>query len=111
VGYYHVGGVAQAYGAMAPERRLERALLQGAKIHGDKYVSELAASFSVAWDRTPHIEGAWANPPWGTAGYDTLLKPAGRVYFAGDWLSREVAWQHGAFVSVVTALHKRVLSS
>jgi len=38
---------------------------------------------------------------------------AGRVYFAGDWLSHAVAWQHHAFVSAratVTALHSRVMS-
>ncbi len=36
-----------------------------------------------------------------------------RVYFAGDWLSHAVAWQHGAFVAAraaVTALHRRVLA-
>jgi monoamine oxidase len=39
---------------------------------------------------------------------------AGRVYFAGDWLSHSVAWQHGAFVSAratVSALHTRVMTS
>ena len=37
-------------------------------------------------------------------------RPAGRVYFAGDWLSHWVAWQHGALVSAratVTAPHQR----
>ena len=88
-------------------------MAQGAKIHGGVYRTELATSFSVAWHRTRYLEGAWNNPPWGTPAYDLLLRPAGRVYFAGDWLSREVAWQHGAFVSaraVVTALHRRIMS-
>jgi hypothetical protein len=47
-------------------------------------------------------------------GYQLLLQPAGRVYFAGDWLSHAVAWQHGAFVSAratVSALHQRVMAS
>jgi monoamine oxidase len=52
----------------------------------------------------PYLEGAWTAPPWGRAGYDRLLKPAGRVSFAGDWLSRAVAWQHGAFVSARAAV-------
>lgn len=42
-----------------------------------------------------------------------LNQPAGRVYFAGDWLSHLVAWQAGAFDSArktVTALHQRVLA-
>jgi monoamine oxidase len=93
--------------------RAERAVALGARIHGDKYGTELASSFSVAWQRMPYLEGAWVTPPWGTPEYDLLLRPAGRVYFAGDWLSREVAWQHGAFVSAraaVTALHQRVMT-
>jgi monoamine oxidase len=113
VGYYNTGNAARTYGALAPPERLERAVMQGAKIHGDKYRTELASSFSVAWHRTKYLEGAWTSPPWGSAGYDLLLKPAGRVYFAGDWLSHEVAWQHGAFTSArsaVTALHRRVLA-
>jgi monoamine oxidase len=113
VGYYNTGEAARAYGALTPPERLKRALAQGAKIHGDKYVTEVAASFSIAWHRTKYLEGAWTSPPYGTAAYNSLLEPAGRVYFAGDWLSHEVAWQHGAFTSarsVVTALHQRVLA-
>ncbi|MER5211541.1 FAD-dependent oxidoreductase [Streptomyces sp. NPDC002838] len=32
-----------------------------------------------------------------------MPQPAGRVYFAGDWLSYTDAWQHGAFTSAVTS--------
>lgn len=45
--------------------------------------------------------------------YRKLLEPAGNVYFAGDWLSHTIAWQHGAFMSartVVSDLHARVMS-
>jgi len=114
VGYYNTGANASAYSALTPAERETRAIAQGVKIHGEKYRSELATSFSRAWDRTPYLEGAWTSPPYGTAGYSLLLRPAGRVYFAGDWLSHEVAWQHGAFMSarsVVTAVHKRVMSA
>ncbi|MFC3502770.1 flavin monoamine oxidase family protein [Micromonospora krabiensis] len=113
VGYYNTGANARAYSALTPAQRQERAVTQGVKIHGPKYRSELVTSYSQAWDRTRYLEGAWTSPPWGSAGYDLLLRPAGRVYFAGDWLSHEVAWQHGAFVSartVVTALHERVMA-
>jgi len=114
VGYYNTGANASAYSALTPAERETRAIAQGVKIHGEKYRSELATSFSRAWDRTPYLEGAWTSPPYGTAGYSLLLRPAGRVYFAGDWLSHEVAWQHGAFMSarsVVTAVHARVMST
>ena len=113
VGYYNTGAAARAYGALTPEQRALRAVEQGVKIHGEKYRTELAASFSIAWHRTRYLEGAWTSPPYGTPGYDLLLAPAGRVHFAGDWLSHEVAWQHGAFVSAraaVTALHERVMA-
>ena len=49
----------------------------------------------------------------GPTAYQTLLKPAERLYFAGDHLSYVTAWQHGAFESaryVVTELHRRVLA-
>jgi monoamine oxidase len=113
VGYYNTGANARAYGALSPEQRALRAVEQGVKIHGEKYRSELAASFSVAWQQVRHLEGAWTAPPYGTPGYHLLLEPAGRVYFAGDWLSHEVAWQHGSFVSAraaVTAVHRRVMA-
>ncbi|MDR6317232.1 flavin monoamine oxidase family protein [Actinoplanes couchii] len=114
VGYYNTGTAARAYGALTPAERTDRAVMQGVKIHGEKYRSELSSAFSIAWHRTPFLEGAWTSPPWTTPAYRLLLEPAGRVYFAGDWLSHEVAWQHGAFVSAraaVTALHQRVLST
>jgi monoamine oxidase len=113
IGYYNTGGSANVYSALAPADRQARAVAQGVKIHGDKYRTELAHSFSVAWHRTPYLEGGWTSPPYASPGYQLLLRPAGRVYFAGDWLSHTVAWQHGAFVSAratVSALHQRVMT-
>jgi monoamine oxidase len=84
------------------------------KIHGAKYRTELASAFSVAWHRTPFIEGGWVGWPSRTTGEYTLLnQPAGRVYFAGDWLSYFIAWQAGAFDSAratVTKIHQRVMA-
>jgi hypothetical protein len=55
----------------------------------------------------------WVSWPSRTSGeYDLLNKPAGHVYFAGDWLTYYIAWQAGAFDSarkVVTDIHSRVL--
>lgn len=114
VGYYNTGNAARTYSVLTHAEREARALAQGVKIHGEKYRTELRSSWSQAWDRTKYLEGAWTSPRYTSPGYGLLLQPAGRVYFAGDWLSHEVAWQHGAFVSartVVTALHQRVLAS
>jgi monoamine oxidase len=114
IGYYNTGANAAAYGALSPAEREQRAVAQGVKIHGSKYRTDLSSSFSIAWHLVPHIEGGWTSPPYGTPGYELLNKPAGRTYFAGDWLSYLVAWQAGAFDSArstVTALHQRVLSA
>ncbi|GAA4523588.1 flavin monoamine oxidase family protein [Amycolatopsis samaneae] len=102
------------YERLPPKERELLAVAQGVKIHGAKFRDELTGSFSVAWRRAPHIETAWTSPPYDTAGYRLLNRPAGRVYFSGDWLSHLSSWQAGAFESarlVVAALHRRVLSA
>lgn len=114
IGYYNALESAAAYGRLSHADRERRAVSQGVKIHGEKYRTELASSFSVAWHRTPFIEGGWAG--WSSQTgieYQTLNRPTGNVYFAGDWLSNTVAWQHGAFTSarkVVTEIHTRALA-
>lgn len=112
VGYYNGGPDALTYSRLPPAQRTERAMAQGTKIHGDAYRSELASAFSVAWHRTPFVEGGWVSWPSRTSGeYALLNEPSGHVYFAGDWLSYFIAWQAGAFDSaryVVTKLHERV---
>ncbi|WP_344860757.1 flavin monoamine oxidase family protein [Planomonospora alba] len=113
VGYYNTGPEAELYGALPHHERRARALTQGKKIHGEKYRAELRSSVSVAWHRRPHIEGGWVSWPSRTGMFTVLQQPAGRVYFAGDWLTHLVAWQAGSMESArrtVTALHRRVLA-
>lgn len=102
VGYYSTGTRHEKFDALKHAGRVAKALDEGAKIHGEKYRKEIAATFSGAWKQTRYSEGAWIGWPGGaeqSAAYRTLLKPAGRIYFAGDHLSNAIAWQHGAFVS------------
>ncbi|MEU3182733.1 flavin monoamine oxidase family protein [Streptomyces sp. NPDC006923] len=115
VGYYNTGTNADSYALLSPAEREKRAVAQGVKIHGDRYRTELASSFSHHWRQTPHLEGAWHSMSGGpdAPAYAPLNQAAGRVYFAGDYLSYADAWQHGAFTSarkVVTTLHQRVLA-
>ncbi|MEV7423816.1 FAD-dependent oxidoreductase [Streptomyces sp. NPDC091212] len=115
VGYYNTGAPADAYARLAPREREARAVAQGVRIHGEKYRSELAASFSHHWRQTPYPEASWHSLAGGPDApvFDPLNRPAGRVHFTGDYLSYADAWQHGAFTSArktVTALHARVLS-
>ncbi|MEO3808486.1 FAD-dependent oxidoreductase [Sphaerisporangium sp. B11E5] len=111
VGYYNTGPHAEAYDAMPHRERVRRALTHGARVHGARYRKDLLGAVSIAWRRQPHIEGAWVRWP-STSGQSLLQRPAGRVYFAGDWLTHLIAWQAGALESarkVVTDLHHRVL--
>lgn len=115
IGYYNTGSNADAYAALSPREREARAIAQGVKIHGDKYRTELATSFSHHWRQTPYLEASWHSLSGGpdAPAFAPLNQAAGRVYFAGDHLSYADAWQHGAFTSArkaVTALHTRVLA-
>src|SRR5690606_40117231 len=65
------------------------------KIHGEKYRRDVLSAVSVAWERQPYIEGAWVRWPSRGAAFSLLQRPAGRVYFAGDWLSHLIAWKAG----------------
>ncbi|MFG1822418.1 flavin monoamine oxidase family protein [Microbispora bryophytorum] len=112
VGYYNLDEDAEAYARLTHAERQRRALTQGKKIHGEKYRSELLSSVSIAWQRQPHIEGAWVAWPSYEGAFALLQRPAGRVYFAGDWLTHLIAWQAGALESarkVVTQLHQRAV--
>ncbi|WP_246083546.1 flavin monoamine oxidase family protein [Nonomuraea diastatica] len=114
VGYYNAERDAELYGALTPDDRRRRALTQGKKIHGEKYRQNLLSSVSIAWERQEHIQGGWVRWPSFDSSFTFLQRPAGRVYFAGDWLTHLIAWQAGAMESarsVVTLLHQRVLQS
>ncbi|MEU4410838.1 FAD-dependent oxidoreductase [Streptosporangium sp. NPDC023963] len=114
VGYYNVEENADVYTGLSHRERRNRALTQGKKIHGEKYRAELRSSVSIAWKRQPYIEGGWASWPSFGSDFALLQRPAGRVYFAGDWLSHLTAWQAGAMESArraVTDLHRRVLQT
>lgn len=115
VGYYNTDEHADVYTPLSIAQREARAIAQGAKIHGPKYRTELLSSFSIAWTKVPFVEGGWQDIPGDPEDpiYAPLATPTGRVYFAGDWLSHMVSWQHGAFESArkaVMLLHQRVLS-
>ncbi len=114
ISYYNTGANANAYGALTPPARLQRAVAQGTKIHGDVYGKDIEATFSVNWLGTKHSEASWISWPSQTDGvYAKLLDATGNIYFAGDHLSHAIAWQHGAMTSAratVTALHSRVTS-
>jgi monoamine oxidase len=68
----------------------------GAKLGNPVYVS---------WGHIPYNLGSWISG-FGRkeqTDYEMLLKPDGRVYFAGDHTSHLVGWQEGAALSAIRA--------
>lgn len=114
VGSYNFGGNAAFYESLTPQQRVDEAVAQGMKIHGAPYRDLLRSAYTVQWMRVEHSEGGWVNWPGGRgAEYLLLSEPTGNVYFAGDHLSYEIAWQVGAIYSArraVESLHARVTS-
>ncbi|MGZ6077017.1 MAG: flavin monoamine oxidase family protein [Myxococcaceae bacterium] len=113
VGYYAYQKEAAALQAMRHAQRLETALTEGELLHPG-YRKHLQSAFSVAWGKMPWLLGSWAE--WGEddaprpAGYALLCRPMGRVHFAGDALSWNPGWMHGALASArhtVLAIHAR----
>ena len=67
----------------------------------------------MSWQKQPYSLGGWAlySPEERQTHYQALLKPAGRVHFAGEHTTYLTAWMAGAFESarsVVAAVHGRL---
>jgi monoamine oxidase len=115
VGFYNYGRTAERTGSLSLAQREKMALEQGSKIH-PQYEKEFDNSFSLAWQKIPYSQGAWAafTPETRKTHYPALLQPDGPIYFAGDHVSYLVAWMAGSFESArnaVTDIHKRVKES
>jgi len=113
VGAYPFGPEGDAFGRLSHAQREQLALERGEAIHGAAYRDELVSSFSVDWGSVDRIEGAWSTFVGHGSGYRRLLRPTGRWFFAGDWLSHATGWQHGALESArhaVTTLHEAALA-
>ncbi|MGI8330880.1 NAD(P)/FAD-dependent oxidoreductase [Actinomadura scrupuli] len=103
---YTWGQDALRWGAMSPERRIEQALEDVAKIHPQiREVFEFGASH--AWYDDPFAAGAFAlfEPHQQTALHAHILEPEGRVHFAGEHCSLWHAWIEGALESGLRAAH------
>ncbi|MGW9211849.1 flavin monoamine oxidase family protein [Embleya sp. NPDC055664] len=98
--------------ALPPDRRAAEAVARNVRVHGSKARTEPASSLSVMWGLEPFIEGGWQpadpqhNAVVNSARFRPLTDPRGRVFFAGDWLSNMLGWQHGSMVSARQAVEK-----
>jgi monoamine oxidase len=106
---------AARWGAMDPETRLEEALEDVAKIHPRiREVYETGASH--AWYDDRFANGAFAlfAPEQQTTLQADIVRPEGRIYFAGEHCSLHHAWIQGALESGIRAareIHETVDAS
>jgi monoamine oxidase len=113
--YIWSDAIAERVGRLAPAERLVRAVQDGGRLH-ERYAEHLAHGISVAWHKVPENRGAWVDwsPETRKSAYETLLRPDGPIYLAGEHLSYVTAWQEGAVLSAqaaVTAIAERVRSA
>jgi monoamine oxidase len=71
------------------------------------YGDQLTKPVYISWGHIPYNLGSWISESGrkDSPDYATLLKPDGRVYFAGDHTSHIVGWQEGAAVSAIRAVN------
>lgn len=101
---YTWGQDALRWGGMDEETRLEEALEDVAKVHPE-VVEEYEVGASHAWYNDRWARGAFAlfEPEQETRLQDHIVRPEGRVRFAGEHCSLWHAWIQGALESGIRA--------
>jgi len=95
---------AQRWGSLLPHERIEQALENVAVIH-PQVLAEFESGASHMWHDDPFAGGAFAlfDPGQQSLLYDEIIKPEGRIHFAGEHASLYHAWIQGAFESGLRA--------
>jgi monoamine oxidase len=101
---YTWGQDAARWGALSADDRIEFAIRDVAKIHPE-IREECEGGASYAWYDDPYAVGAFAlfEPGQETALHAHIIRPEGRVYFAGEHCSLWHAWIQGALESGLSA--------
>lgn len=91
---------AQRWGSLPPHERIHQALENVAVIH-PQITAEFEAGASHMWHDDPYAGGAFAlfDPGQQILLHDEIVKPEGRIHFAGEHASLYHAWIQGAFES------------
>ncbi len=91
---------AQRWGSLSPHERILQALENVAVIH-PQILEEFETGASHMWHDDPYAGGAFAlfDPGQQTLLHDEIIKPEGRIHFAGEHASLYHAWIQGAFES------------
>lgn len=95
---------AQRWGSLSPRDRIVQALENVAVIH-PQIMEEFEAGASHMWHDDEFAGGAFAlfDPGQQTLLHDDIIKPEGRIHFAGEHASLYHAWIQGAFESGLRA--------
>ncbi len=101
---------AQRWGSLKPEDRITQALDDVAEIH-PQITKEFEVGTSWMWHDDEFAGGAFAlfDPGQQTLLHEEIVKPDGRIHFAGEHTSLQHAWIQGAFESglrAAVAIHK-----
>ena len=105
---YNDGEVGHLWHTMSPAARAEAARLSTDRVHPG-YGKELMKPISLSWRNVPFAWGAWPiwepdDSPEVTAFYADIVRPEGRVFFAGDIASLWAGWMEGGFAAAHTAV-------
>lgn len=95
---------AQRWGSLKPDDRIVQALDDVAEIH-PQITKEFEVGASWMWHDDEFAGGAFAlfDPGQQTLLQDEIVKPEGRIHFAGEHASLYHAWIQGAFESGLRA--------
>jgi monoamine oxidase len=95
---------AQRWGSLSPGNRIAQALENVAEIH-PQITESFEAGASKMWHDDEFAGGAFAlfDPGQQTLIYNEIVRPEGRIYFAGEHASLYHAWIQGAIESGLRA--------
>ncbi len=95
---------AERWASLPPRDRLEQALENIAAIH-PQITQTYEGGASYAWHDDPHAGGAFAmfEPGQQTRLYADIIRPEGRIHFAGEHASLAHAWIQGSIESGLRA--------
>lgn len=95
---------AERWASLPPRERLEQAIENIAQIH-PQIVKEYEGGASWSWHDDPFAGGAFAmfEPGQQTRLYADIIRPEGRIHFAGEHASLEHAWIQGSIESGLRA--------
>jgi monoamine oxidase len=91
---------AQRWGSLSPNDRIQQALENVAQIH-PQVTKEFEVGVSWMWHDDEFAGGAFAlfDPGQQSLLHEEIIKPEGRIYFAGEHASLYHAWIQGAIES------------